>query len=180
MIDLFGLAHLCDHVHSHPRRILESFTVKDHSAEARSQAYIYAFLAFLCTVLKGEADLLHLWFGRRVATRIRSELQASIYAKALVRKDYSGIVDNNDTKPDDHRGSGTGSPQLASGSSDTPVPMDGQSSRKASKNKTEDGNTSGADVGKIVNLMSGDANRMSHMATGMYMLYVSSAPSSPG
>ncbi|KAF8431672.1 hypothetical protein L210DRAFT_3650922 [Boletus edulis BED1] len=26
-------------------------------------AYVYAFLAFLCTILKAEADVQHLWFG---------------------------------------------------------------------------------------------------------------------
>jgi len=37
-------------------------------------------------------DVQHLWYGRRSSTRIRSELMAAIYDKALKRKDYSGIV----------------------------------------------------------------------------------------
>ncbi|KAG6821862.1 hypothetical protein H0H93_006937, partial [Arthromyces matolae] len=35
----------------------------------------------------------HLWFGRRASTRIRSELMAAIYDKALKRRDFSGVVD---------------------------------------------------------------------------------------
>jgi len=37
-------------------------------------------------------DAQHMFFGRRAGTRMRSELIASIYAKALKRKDYSGIT----------------------------------------------------------------------------------------
>jgi hypothetical protein len=44
---------------------------------------------------QAQADVQHLWFGRRAATRIRSELMASIYEKALKRKDYSGIIDQH-------------------------------------------------------------------------------------
>lgn len=43
--------------------------------------------------MQGQADVQHLWLGRRAATRIRSELMASIYDKALKRKDFSGIID---------------------------------------------------------------------------------------
>lgn len=47
---------------------------------------------------QAQADVQHLWFGRRASTRIRSELMAAIYDKALKRKDYSGIVDENKNK----------------------------------------------------------------------------------
>jgi hypothetical protein len=47
---------------------------------------------------QSEADVQHLWFGRRAATRMRSELMASIYDKALKRKDYSGIIDKEKAK----------------------------------------------------------------------------------
>lgn len=45
--------------------------------------------------VKAEADVQHLWYGRRASTRIRSELMAAIYDKALKRKDFSGIVDKD-------------------------------------------------------------------------------------
>lgn len=71
-----------------------------------SAAYIYAFLAFLSTLCKAEADLQHLWFGRRVTTRVRSELMVAIYDKALKRKDFSGIVDKEKAKKKDAKAGG--------------------------------------------------------------------------
>ncbi|KAF9255339.1 multidrug resistance-associated ABC transporter [Marasmius fiardii PR-910] len=53
----------------------------------RSNAYIYACLMFFAALTKAHIDAQHLWFGRRAATRIRSELMAAIYDKALKRKD---------------------------------------------------------------------------------------------
>ena len=67
---------------------------------------------------------------------MRSELMASIYDKALKRKDFSGIVDkDNATKkaPD---------------------------AKKGKEDPNADDPKAGADVGKIVNLMAGDANRV--------------------
>ena len=80
------------------RRILDLIDLNDPTPESRTQAYIYAFLAFVCSLLKAQADVQHLWFGRRASTRIRSELMASIYDKALKRKDFSGIVNKDDKK----------------------------------------------------------------------------------
>jgi hypothetical protein len=94
------------------RKILSSLDKPDPTREDRSNAYVFAVLAFIATLLKvyhkflclsighsfpviaqGQSDVQHFWRGRRAATRIRSELMASIYDKALKRKDYSGIID---------------------------------------------------------------------------------------
>ncbi|KAF9231441.1 hypothetical protein BU15DRAFT_90912 [Melanogaster broomeanus] len=64
------------------RRILES--IDNPSPESRSQAYIYAFLAFFCALIKAVADAQHLWYGRRAATRL-----------PLKRRDYSGVIDQS-------------------------------------------------------------------------------------
>ena len=82
------------------KRILDSLeNIEDEDADDRARrislAYIYAFLAFLSTCCKAEADVLHLWYGRRAATRMRSSLMTSIYDKALKRKDFSGIIDKD-------------------------------------------------------------------------------------
>lgn len=116
---------------------------------------------FLSTVFKAEADVLHLWHGRRASTRMRSELMAAIYAKALVRKDYSGITDKKE--------------ENKAGES---LPASKKESKKAKKEEKrrrkeeETKNTAGANVGKIVNLMSGDANRVAMMVGGAYFIYV--------
>lgn len=80
------------------KRILEAIDSDDQSPEVRANAYIYAFLAFFCALLKSQTDLQHLWFGRRACTRIRTELMAAIYDKALKRKDFSGIIDKDKAK----------------------------------------------------------------------------------
>lgn len=59
--------------------------------ELRAQALVYV-LALLCTVSKAQADAQHLWYGRRAATRVRSELMAAIYDKALKPRDASGLA----------------------------------------------------------------------------------------
>ncbi|KAF8812935.1 multidrug resistance-associated ABC transporter [Phlegmacium glaucopus] len=139
------------------KKILDAIDLKNPTPESRTKAYIYAFLAFMCTLLKAQADVQHLWFGRRAATRIRSELMASIYDKALKRKDFSGITNkdkqeetaNNNSKPKNKA-------------------QEKEEKERAAK---ADDPKAGADVGKIVNLMAGDANRIAQTASALYFLY---------
>ncbi|KAG1766235.1 hypothetical protein EV702DRAFT_1257170 [Suillus placidus] len=74
------------------KRILDA--IDEPTAQKRSQVYILAFLALLCTLSKV--------CGSRcptlVATRIRVELMAAIYDRALKRQDYSGIIDKDKAK----------------------------------------------------------------------------------
>ena len=63
---------------------------------------------------------------------------ASIYDKALKRKDFSGTVRKDDEVKD---------------------------AEKANDPK------SSADVGKVVNMMSGDANQIAFLVSGMYFIY---------
>ena len=109
---------------------------------------------FLASVFKAQADVNHLWYGRRACTRIRSELMAAIYEKALKRKDFSGIVDDKAKEKKDDKDS------------------KGKGKSKEDKDPKIDAK-SGADVGKIVQLMSGDANRVAMIIGGMYFLYAS-------
>ncbi|TDL21671.1 multidrug resistance-associated ABC transporter [Rickenella mellea] len=125
------------------KRILDA--IDNPTPANRSEAYIFACLAFLSTVCKAEADLLHLWHGRRAACRIRSELMASIYDKALKRKDFSGVVDKDKDKNSNSK-----------------------ESEKANDPKA------GANIGKIVNMMSGDVTQVSAIALNVYLIY--SAP----
>ncbi|KAL0951671.1 hypothetical protein HGRIS_008350 [Hohenbuehelia grisea] len=118
----------------------------EQTREKRSLAYIYAFLAFATTLLKAQCDLQHLWFGRRACTRMRSELMAAIYEKALKRRDFSGIIDKDKAA--------------------------GADSKKTDKKKDDnDDPKAGADVGKIVNLMAGDATRVAEFTAMTTMVY---------
>jgi hypothetical protein len=64
---------------------------------------------------------------------------ASIYDKALKRKDFSGVIRKDDDADKD--------------------------AEKANDPK------SSADVGKVVNMMSGDANQIAFLVSGMYFIY---------
>ncbi|KIJ35250.1 hypothetical protein M422DRAFT_262419 [Sphaerobolus stellatus SS14] len=134
-------------------RVLSSITYAQDDPTDRARAIFYGFFMFLCTALKSESDLLHLWHGRRASTRLRSELMAAIYAKALVRKDYSGIVEKKDEKVDNKDKD------------------DGKKKGKKKAKEEDPKNSSGADIGKIVNLMSGDANRIAMICSGAYFIY---------
>ncbi|KAG6905629.1 hypothetical protein DXG01_001538, partial [Tephrocybe rancida] len=139
------------------KRILDAIDLTSPTSESRAQAYIYAVLAFVCSLCKSQADVQHLWFGRRAATRIRSELMASIYDKALKRKDFSGIVDREKKKAETET-----------------ADKHGKSKSKSKSKKDEeksDEAKAGADVGKIVNLMAGDANRVSMTVSASYFIY---------
>ncbi|KAF5391763.1 hypothetical protein D9757_001642 [Collybiopsis confluens] len=113
--------------------------------EERPQAYVYAILMFFGAVIKSQCDLHHLWFSRRAATRTRSELMAMVYDKALKRKDFSGV------SPKDEK----------------------NDRKKEKKSRLESTNDSEKEVGvgRIVNLMAVDANRVSMMITAVYMLF---------
>lgn len=110
----------------------------------RARAYLFAVLMFAAQVLKSQADLQHLWYGRRASVRIRSQLMAAIYEKALKRKDLSGIVKKEEEKKESSEDKKS------------------KKEKKSSKNKKDSGDDqkAGADIGKIVNLMAGDAQRI--------------------
>ncbi|KAG6908992.1 hypothetical protein DXG01_002481 [Tephrocybe rancida] len=140
------------------KRILDAIDLTTPTPESRTQAYIYAVLAFICSLCKAQANVQHLWFGRRAGTRIRSELMASIYDKALKRKDFSGIV-RTDKK---------------AGTEDKDEEEEGRSKSKNKSKKDEqqsDEAKAGADIGKIVNLMAGDADKVSRTVSASYVIY---------
>ena len=110
-------------------------------------------ISLITRISQAQADIQHLWFGQRAASRIRSQLMAAIYDKSLKRKDFSGIVNKDN--------------------SDEGSKEDG---KKDSKSNTEaeakeDDPKAGADIGKIVNLMAGDASRVAMMSSTMYFVY---------
>ncbi|KAL5521010.1 hypothetical protein ACEPAG_8932 [Sanghuangporus baumii] len=117
-----------------------------------SRAYLFAVLMFASQVLKAQADLQHLWYNRRAGVRIRSQLMSAIYDKALKRKDLSGIVNKQEKEK-----------------KDGDEKRDGKKGKK--KEDKSDEPKAGADIGKIVNLMAGDSQRIAMTVGSMYFIY---------
>ncbi|KAJ7662919.1 multidrug resistance-associated ABC transporter [Mycena rosella] len=141
------------------KRLLDSIDQPNSAPRDTGMAYIYAGLMFSCSILKSQCDLQHLWYGRRACTRNRSELMAAIYDKALKRKDFSGIVKAEEAKsPTD----ATTPPKAAT--------KEDKAKAKADEQKADDPKA-GADIGKIVNLMSGDADEISFIICTLFFLY---------
>jgi hypothetical protein len=138
----------------------------------RAHALLWALAAFLCNVAKAGVDLHHLFYGRRAATRTRNEIMAAIYAKALKRRDVLAPPAAADTKKDDK-----GDVKVANGSN-SPV-SGGKDAKKAAeaekKKKEEDRKKEGADLGKLVNIMSTDARTLERWVYMAYWFYVSTA-----
>ncbi|KAF7342065.1 ATP-dependent bile acid permease [Mycena venus] len=115
----------------------------------RRLAYLYALLAFACQIAKTESDAMHYFYGRRASTRIKTELMAAIYEKALKRSDFTGLVDT-DAKDD--------------GKTKT-------DSRDGKQDEENLGPKAGAQLGKIVNLMSVDTNTVAILPFSMFWMY---------
>jgi hypothetical protein len=126
------------------KRIIDAIT--DPTPEAKAQAYVYAILALLASLGKAQSDIFHLWHGRRCSVRVKNQLIAAIYDKALRRKDASGIIDKD-----------AGKTEVAKGS------------KKATKAKPEV-QKQAADSGRVVSLMASDTARISNVISGMYFI----------
>ncbi|KAJ6577612.1 multidrug resistance-associated ABC transporter [Mycena capillaripes] len=143
------------------KRILDSIDKETPTRRDKGTAYIYALLMLLCAILKAQTDLQHLWCGRRASTRIRVELIAAVYDKALKRKDFSGLVDRDKAREAAERKAGT----------KTQTQTKAQKQAAARRAEKADDPKAGADTGKIVNLMAGDQTRVSTIVSGAYNIY---------
>ncbi|KAI5993554.1 hypothetical protein EDD15DRAFT_2167135 [Pisolithus albus] len=119
--------------------------IENPTPERRSEAYVLALLAFLCAVLKGEADAQHLFFGRRASARVSAQLVNAIYDKALKRRDYSGVAKKE-------------------------MPAETGTTKGAPSSKPSDPQP-GADIGKVVNVMAIDASKVSAIVASAYLAY---------
>ncbi|CAO1637053.1 unnamed protein product [Jaminaea pallidilutea] len=133
-------------------------------ATSKQTAYLYALFSLVADMLKSQADLQHLYFGRRACIRIRGQLIASIYEKALRTRDMNGVVPDQDE----------GKAKKSKGQDG--VAASSKEEDKGKKPKAEDPSnaSSSASVGKIVSLAAVDSIRISAQAASAYMLY--SAP----
>ena len=140
-----------------------TFHKDDTISPAKKRAFLFAVFALLASVIKTQTDLQHLYYSRRASVRIKSELTMAIYDKALRRKDISGSLQNAVSTADK---------EDSTDDADKAKAKDNGTSAKKVAKKEDD--KSAASVGKVVNLMSSDANSISMTVTALYMGY--SAP----
>ena len=76
--------------------ILDELSAPDNTGESgrvhRANALIYSALELVVALLKAQIDGQHLWCARRASNRVRTELLASIYDKALKQRDLAGVA----------------------------------------------------------------------------------------
>ncbi|CAD6899666.1 unnamed protein product [Tilletia controversa] len=125
----------------------------------RQTAYLYAFCVLLVSVIQSEADVNHLYLGRRMSVRIKAELISAIYAKALRRKDSSSLV---------QVGKSAGIGRSASAAEKKESAGNGKKQKKDATAAPDDG---AADVGKVVSIMAVDAQRVGDASQGFYQIW---------
>jgi hypothetical protein len=129
------------------KRIIDA--ISNPTPESKARAYVYAVLALLASFGKAQSDVLHLWHGRRCSVRVRNQLIAAIYDKALRRKDAAGVVDKDAGKEFKNKSGKKGK---------EPVESKKEAPKQAS------------DSGRVVSLMASDSARISNVISGLYFV----------
>ncbi|GAA5886210.1 hypothetical protein JCM16303_004461 [Sporobolomyces ruberrimus] len=148
------------------KQILQSLTPpidggdEPYDKGLRKSAFIYGGLAFVAQIARAEVDLQQLWHERRAIIRCRSQLMADVYEKALKRRDPSGA-----TGEDVDKNEASSSSKAKGGKKDE--------KKDKKKKKVQEGRGSSS-TGKIVSLMSGDANKIA-----MQLMSLSSIVAAP-
>ncbi|GMK54458.1 hypothetical protein CspeluHIS016_0110440 [Cutaneotrichosporon spelunceum] len=134
------------------KKILDGITT--FTSKSITEAYLFASAALLASILKAVSDLIHLWHSRRANVRVRAQLISAIYHKALLRKDTAGVVAPKEKEEATGRDEAKGEAK----------PKAGIKAKEEEKSET-------ADTGKVVNLMSTDANMVAGVFAMAYYLY---------
>lgn len=95
----------------------------------------------------------------------------AVYDKALKRRDFGGIVPGAGTGSSANAGKKAGGGPTSAGEKAGIKSAPGKKEAKKEKENNNPTKIDGADIGKIVQLMSQDAERCANMASGIYALY---------
>lgn len=137
------------------KRILEAIEGNGMTGTTKSTAYLYAVLSFATMILKSQADLQHLFYGRRASVRTRGQLIASIYEKALRTRDMNASLSSSNKRDG--------------------IP-DSKSKQQPSQNQDDDSasDDDNSGIGKVVSLAAVDSIRIAAQCAGVFQFY--SAP----
>ncbi|OAD09018.1 hypothetical protein MUCCIDRAFT_32834, partial [Mucor lusitanicus CBS 277.49] len=117
-------------------------------------AYLYVLGLFLVGIVKLLCNSVQLWMGRRWNIRTLIMLDSEIFAKTLKRKDMSGKL----------------SKAAEAAEEEADGKKDGKKDTKK-KDAKEDEEETFSNVGKITNLMSVDADKLSDVPSYVFMMY---------
>lgn len=90
------------------KRILDALSDTNDVRTHRAQACVYALLALVCALAKAQMDAAHMWCGRRASMRVRSELMAVIYQKAVRQRDLASLAPEDGKRKGKGKGTGSG------------------------------------------------------------------------
>lgn len=156
--------------------ILDELSAPDMDGESgrihRANALVYSSLELVVALLKAQIDGQHLWCARRASNRIRTELLASIYNKALKQRDLAGVASK---EAGEGAKTAKGSLTISWGVR-APTHERVAGIKQGRKGSKKDGDTSNAktDMGMITNLMENDAGKVGPMLRPQSDLFTTS------
>lgn len=139
------------------QRFLEYIELKEDRPPIQT-AYMFTLGLFLVGVAKLLCNTVQLWMGRRWNIRTLIMLDAEIFSKTLRRKDASGRISK--------------AAEAAEAAADAADAADAEGDKKdqvEDEKKEEDEEESFSNVGKITNLMSVDADKLSDIPSYIFV-----------
>lgn len=143
------------------QKFLEYIETKENRPPIQT-VYLYVLGLFLVAVVKLLCNTVQLWMGRRWNIRTLVMLDSEIFAKTLKRKDVSGKVTKNAEAEETAASAESGAANK--GNAETADAKD----KKEPKKEEEE---SFSNVGRITNLMSVDADKLSDIPSYIFMIY---------
>jgi ABC-type multidrug transport system fused ATPase/permease subunit len=113
-------------------------------------AYLYVLSMFLVGIIKLLCNSIQLWMGRRWNIRTMMMLDSEIFSKTLRRKDTSGKISKDAKEEKDTADNGK---------------------KKKDKKEAEQESGSFSNIGKITNLMSVDADKLSDIPAYIFVSF---------
>lgn len=147
------------------QKFLEYIELKEDRPPIQ-RAYLYILGLFLVALVKLLCNNVQLWMGRRWNVRTLIMLDSEIFAKALKRKDVSGKISKAAEAAE-------AAADAADAAAANGTPAENEDAKKDKvkdkKEKKEDEKEAYSNVGKITNLMSVDADKLSDVPSYIFV-----------
>lgn len=131
--------------------------------------YLYVIGLFLVAIIKLLCNTVQLWMGRRWNIRTLIMLDSEIFAKTLKRKDVSGKI-SKAAEAAEAAADASDAAAAATTNQGDDSNKDDKKDKKECKEEEEE-EESFSNVGRITNLMSVDADKLSDIPSYLFMIY---------